>query len=72
MDDRENGREIKRKFKKPHIDMEKKAPVPRSSYRAAFMPVEIKDILIEGTPHLPRYSLRWLGNSESRQANSKM
>jgi hypothetical protein len=30
--------------------MVKKAPVPRSSYRAAFMPVEIKDILIEAAP----------------------
>jgi hypothetical protein len=30
--------------------MIEKAPVPRSSYRAAFMPVEIKDILIEAAP----------------------
>lgn len=72
MDDRRDGREIKRRGKKPHIDMEKKAPVPRSSYRANYMPVEIKDILIEATPQLPRYSLRWLGNSESRHANGKM
>ena len=36
------------------------------------MPVEIKDILIEAAPQLPRYSLRWLGNSESRHANSAM
>ena len=50
MDDKANGNEIKRKCKKPHIDMVKKAPVPRSSYRANFMPVDIKDILIEAAP----------------------
>lgn len=72
MDDRADGKEIKRRCKKPHIDMEKKAPVPRSSYRAAFMPVDIKDILIEARPQYPRYSLRWLGNSESRSANKEM
>jgi len=72
MDDRENGKAIKRKGKKLHIDMEETAPIPRSSYRASFQPVEIKDILIEATPNLPRYSLRWLANSESRSTNSKM
>lgn len=50
MDDKANGKEIKRRGKKPHIDMEKKAPIPRSSYRASFMPVDIKDILIEAAP----------------------
>jgi hypothetical protein len=32
MDDRENGKEIKRRGKKPHIDMGQKVPIPRSSY----------------------------------------
>lgn len=72
MDDRKDGKEIKRRGKKLHIDTEKKAPLPRSSYRANYTPVEIKDILIEATPQLPRYSLRWLGNSESRYANGRM
>lgn len=72
MDDRRDGRYIKHKGKKPHIDMVKQAPVPRSTQRAAYQPVEIKDILIEATPQYPRYSLRWLGNSESRTANNRM
>ena len=72
MDDRKNGADIRYKGKKPHIDMEKSAPVPRSQYRASYPAVEIKDILIEATPQLPRYTLRWLGNSESRVANKRM
>lgn len=72
MDDRKNGKDIKYKGKKPHIDMDKQAPVPRSSYRANYQPVDIKDILIEASPQYPRYSMRWLGNSESRTANKKM
>ena len=71
MDDRENGKEIKRRGKKPHIDMGQKVPIPRSSYQAKFFPVEIKDILIEARPRYPHYSLRWLGNSEYRHANKK-
>lgn len=66
MDDRTNGKDIRLKCKKPHIDLEKQAPLPRSSYRASYFPVEIKDILIEATPQYPQYSLRWLGNSEYR------
>lgn len=72
MDDRANGKEIKRKGKKPHIDMEKQAPIPRSSYRASYAPLEIKGKLIEATPQYPIYSLSWLGNSESRHANGRM
>ena len=36
MDERANGNDIKQKGKKPHVDMEKKAPIPRSSYKANF------------------------------------
>jgi len=50
MDDRENGKNIRYKGKKPHIDMVKHAPTNRSQYRAAYPAVEIKDILIEASP----------------------
>jgi hypothetical protein len=72
MDDRKNGKDIKHRGKKPHIDMIQHAPTSRSQYRAAYPAVEIKDILIEATPQYPRYSLRWLGNSESRNSNKNM
>jgi hypothetical protein len=50
MDDRENGNQIKIRGKKPHIDMEESAPIPRSSYMANFFPFEIKGKLVEGEP----------------------
>lgn len=50
MDDRVNGNEIKQRGKKPHIDMDDNAPIPRSNYTANFYPFEIKAKLIEGQP----------------------
>jgi hypothetical protein len=63
--------QVRSRMKPPHIDMEKEAPVPRTTYRARFTPVEIKDILIEKQPHYPRYDKTWFGDSQYRTANKK-
>ena len=72
MDDRENGNQIKQRGKRPHIDMEDNAPIPRSSYMANFFPFEIKGKLVECEPQYPRYSLRWVADSEYRQLNKHL
>ncbi len=50
MDDRENGNSIKQRGKKPHVDMDQNAPIPRSSYKANYFPFDIKGKLVEGEP----------------------
>ena len=55
MDDRQQGKNITKHGKKPHIDMVKHAPTNRSQYRANYPAIEIRDILIEAQPKLPRY-----------------
>lgn len=72
LDDQSQTRALKSRIKRPHVDMEKQAPVPRSTYKTRFEPLEIQDILIEKQPHYPRYDKTWFGDSQYRTANQQM
>lgn len=69
LDDREEVKRIHQTAKKPHVDMEKQAPTMRSTNKALYPAVEIRDILIEAQPHLPLYRQRLTAVTSSGHAN---
>ena len=72
LDDRVEVKRIHQTAKKPHVDMEKQAPTMRSTNKALYPAVEIRDILIEAQPHLPLYRQRLTDVTSSGHANDQM
>ena len=63
LDEMEQGKNIKWTGKKPHVDLEKRAPIPKSSYQRAFDTFVTKEKLVEGAPKYPFYPQQFKGNS---------
>ncbi len=63
LNEMEQGKNIRWTGKKPHVDLEKRAPIPKSSYQRAFDTFVTKEKLVEGAPKYPFYPQRFKGNS---------
>lgn len=58
------GKQIANNAKKPHVDQTGQAPgTKESSYRFNFLDFKMPQKLVFGTPRLPKYPLKWLGDT---------
>lgn len=72
LDEMEQGKHIKWTGKKPHVDLEKRAPIPKSSYQRAFDTFVTKEKLVEGAPKYPFYPQPFKGNSSYKVETQKV
>ena len=67
----EEGKRISINARKSHND--KMAPNTKESrYRFDYLNFKMPQKLVFGTPRLPKYPLRWLGDTSSRTTNKKL